>query len=543
MRESNNSKIENNIKNDKKQKGVRSENDKKSRKVELEKAKKSKEDNLDNLRKLKELRVEKNKKYKVEIIDMASTGSGVAKIGDMAVFVDGGLVGDILDIKIDLVKKKYANGRIIKLVSPSKDRVKRLCSEDLRLCGGCQIQELDYRKQLEIKENSVRQAMARIGNVENIDDILSPIIGMDNPFFYRNKGQYPVKKEDGKLKIGFYKKKTHEVMDTDLCVIQDKVNEEIIKLLRKIIDEENISVYDEKVKKGVLRHIIIRIGDIENADDIKDNDIKDTEDIYGVKMNENINSVKEKMVVLVCNESKSKIEDKVLKKIDEELKKNIPGFKTLVVNINNKHTNVILGHQNRIISGTGEIRGRIGDIVFSISPQSFFQVNPVQTEVLYKKALEYANLSGNEEVFDIYCGIGTISLFLARNAKKVVGIEIVEQAIIDAKKNAKINGMKNTEFFVGKAEEVVPKLYSENKTADVVIVDPPRKGCDDRVLDTIVKMEAKKLVYVSCNPSTLARDVKYLSEFDFVVKKVQPVDLFPHSMHVECVVLLTKTHN
>lgn len=212
----------------------------------------------------------------------------------------------------------------------------------------------------------------------------------------------------------------------------------------------------------------------------------------------------------------------------------------MVVNINNKHTNVILGHQNRIISGTGEIRGKIGDIVFSISPQSFFQVNPVQTEVLYKKALEYANLSGNEEVFDIYCGIGTISLFLARNAKKVVGIEIVEQAIIDAKKNAKLNGMKNTEFFAGKAEEVVPNLYSEGKTADVVVVDPPRKGCDEKVLDTIVKMNPKRLVYVSCNPSTLARDVKYLREFGFVVEKVQPVDLFPHTTHVETVALLSK---
>lgn len=375
-----------------------------------------------------------------------------------------------------------------------------------RNCGGCQIQELDYKKQLEIKTDEVRQDMKRIGELDNI--LIHNAIGMEEPFRYRNKAQFPVQKIDGKLKIGFYKKKSHDVIDMDKCVIQHEKSDKVIEIVREFIEENNISIYDEKTNKGLLRHIVTKVG-------------------Y---------TTGEVMVVLVA--SKKDIAN--LDKLVESLKMNIDGFKTLVVNINDKKTNVVLGRKNINIYGDGKIIDNIGELKFEISPLSFFQVNPVQTEVLYNKALEYAKLSKEDTVFDIYCGIGTISLFLAEKAKKVYGVEIVEDAINDANKNAKLNGIENAEFFVGKAEEVVPKLYKDGKTANVVVVDPPRKGCDEKVLDTIVEMEPERIVYVSCNPSTLARDLKYLDAKGFICREIQPVDMFPHSVHIESVALVIK---
>ena len=308
--------------------------------------------------------------------------------------------------------------------------------------------------------------------------------------------------------IGFYKKKSHDIIPTDECIIQHDVNDKIIKIIKTYIRAYKVSIYDEKTHTGVLRHLVTKVGF----------------------------TTKEVMVVLVANGKKLPY----LNELASVLKENIPGFKTLVVNVNREKTNVILGNENRIIYGDGKINDNIGDLVFEISPLSFFQVNPLQTEVLYNKALEYANLGENDIVFDIYCGIGTISLFLAQKAKKVYGIEIVEEAIKDAKRNAALNKLDNVEFYVGKAEEVVPKMYKQGKRANVVVVDPPRKGCDEKVLDTIVSMEPDRVVYVSCNPSTLARDLNYLDERGYKCLEVQPVDMFPHSVHIENVALIVK---
>lgn len=453
--------------------------------------------------------LEKGKKYECKIVDIGQGGVGVGKYNDFTVFVDSALPGEIVDVKITKSKKKYAEGVISKIKKESEHRVERVCSMKYRNCGGCQIQELDYKKQLEIKTNEVIQDMNRIGGLYDVK--IHPAIGMENPFRYRNKAQFPIQKVDDKLKIGFYKKKSHDVIDMDKCVIQHEKNDVIIEILRNFIERNNISIYDENTNKGLLRHIVTKIG-------------------Y---------TTGEVMVVLVA----AKPEIPKIEEFLEELKEKVDGFKTLVVNVNDRKTNVILGRKNINIYGNGTIIDNIGELKFEISPLSFFQVNPIQTEVLYNKALEYADIGENDTVFDIYCGIGTISLFLAQKAKKVYGVEIVEDAIKDAEKNAKLNGMENTEFFVGKAEEVVPKLYREGKTANIVVVDPPRKGCDEKVLDTIVNMEPERVVYVSCNPSTLARDLKYLDERGYKCREIQPVDMFPHSVHIENVALLYKHTN
>ena len=416
----------------------------------------------------------KNKEYIVDIVDIGQGGVGIGKYEGFTVFVDGGLVQDKIKVKITKSKKNYAVGDIVEIIEKSPFRVERKCSESLRQCGGCQIQELDYQKQLDVKTNEVKQVISRIGKLDDV--IIHDTLGMEDPFRYRNKAQFPIQKKDNMPVIGFYKKKSHDLISTDECIIQHEVNDKIIKIIKTYIRAYNVSIYDEKTHKGLLRKVGFTTGEV--------------------------------MIVLVANGKKLPY----LKELASVLKENIPGFKTLVVNVNTQKTNVILGKENIVAYGDGMIRDYIGELVFEISPLSFFQVNPLQTEVLYNKALEYANLGENDTVFDIYCGIGTISLFLAQKAKKVYGIEIVEDAIKDAKRNAKINNMDNVEFYVGKAEEVVPKMYKEGKRANVVVVDPPRKGCDEKVLDTIVSMEPDRVVYVSCNPSTLARDLAYLNE-------------------------------
>ena len=448
----------------------------------------------------------KNKEYIVDIVDIGQGGVGIGKYEGFTVFVDGGLVQDKIKVKITKSKKNYAVGDIVEIIEKSPFRVERKCSESLRQCGGCQIQELDYQKQLDVKTNEVKQVISRIGKLDDV--VIHDTLGMEHPFRYRNKAQFPIQKKDNMPVIGFYKKKSHDLISTDECIIQHEVNDKIIKIIKTYIRAYNVSIYDEKTHKGLLRHLVTKVGF----------------------------TTGEVMIVLVANGKKLPY----LKELASVLKENIPGFKTLVVNVNTQKTNVILGKENIVAYGDGMIREYIGELVFEISPLSFFQVNPLQTEVLYNKALEYANLGENDTVFDIYCGIGTISLFLAQKAKKVYGIEIVEDAIKDAKRNAKINNMDNVEFYVGKAEEVVPKMYKEGKRANVVVVDPPRKGCDEKVLDTIVSMEPDRVVYVSCNPSTLARDLAYLNERGYKCHEIQPVDMFPHSMHVENVAWLSK---
>ena len=429
----------------------------------------------------------KNKEYIVDIVDIGQGGVGIGKYEGFTVFVDGGLVQDKIKVKITKSKKNYAVGDIVEIIEKSPFRVERKCSESLRQCGGCQIQELDYQKQLDVKTNEVKQVISRIGKLDDV--VIHDTLGMEHPFRYRNKAQFPIQKKDNMPVIGFYKKKSHDLISTDECIIQHEVNDKIIKIIKTYIRAYNVSIYDEKTHKGLLRHLVTKVGF----------------------------TTGEVMIVLVANGKKLPY----LKELASVLKENIPGFKTLVVNVNTQKTNVILGKENIVAYGDGMIRDYIGELVFEISPLSFFQVNPLQTEVLYNKALEYANLGENDTVFDIYCGIGTISLFLAQKAKKVYGIEIVEDAIKDAKRNAKINNMDNVEFYVGKAEEVVPKMYKEGKRANVVVVDPPRKGCDEKVLDTIVSMEPDRVVYVSCNPSTLARDLAYLNERGYKCHEIQ----------------------
>ena len=448
----------------------------------------------------------KNKEYVVDIVDIGQGGVGIGKYEGFTVFVEGGLIQDKVKVRINKSKKNYAVGDIVEILEKSPFRVDRICSDDLKDCGGCQIQELDYNKQLELKTNEVKQVISRIGKLENVE--IHETIGMQSPCRYRNKAQFPIQNINGSTAIGFYKKKSHDVIPTDMCVIQHDINDKIIKIIKTYIQAYNVSIYNEMTHTGVLRHLVTKVGFTTN----------------------------EVMVVLVANGTNLPH----LNELASVLKENILGFKTLVLNVNKAKTNVILGKENKVIYGNGKINDYIGDLVFEISPLSFFQVNPVQTEVLYNKALEYAELKENDTVFDIYCGIGSISLFLAQKATKVYGIEIVEDAIKDAKINAKLNNLNNVEFYVGKAEEVVPKMYSEGKTANVVVVDPPRKGCDEKVLDTIVSMKPDRVVYVSCNPSTLARDLAYLDERGYKCVEIQPVDMFPHTMHVECCAKIVK---
>ena len=448
----------------------------------------------------------KNKEYVVDIVDIGQGGVGIGKYEGFTVFVEGGLIQDKVKVRINKSKKNYAVGDIVEIIEKSPFRVDRICSDDLKDCGGCQIQELDYNKQLELKTNEVKQVISRIGKLENVE--IHETIGMQSPCRYRNKAQFPIQNINGSTAIGFYKKKSHDVIPTDMCVIQHDINDKIIKIIKTYIQAYNVSIYNETTHTGVLRHLVTKVGFTTN----------------------------EVMVVLVANGTNLPH----LNELASVLKENILGFKTLVLNVNKAKTNVILGKENKVIYGNGKINDYIGDLVFEISPLSFFQVNPVQTEVLYNKALEYAELKENDTVFDIYCGIGSISLFLAQKATKVYGIEIVEDAIKDAKINAKLNNLNNVEFYVGKAEEVVPKMYSEGKTANVVVVDPPRRGCDEKVLDTIVSMKPDRVVYVSCNPSTLARDLAYLDERGYKCVEIQPVDMFPHTMHVECCAKIVK---
>ena len=446
----------------------------------------------------------KDNKYTVDIEDLGHSGEGVAKIDGFTIFVAQGVPGDIVEIKITLLKKNYALGKIIKIIKASDSRVKPLCPL-ANTCGGCQVMHIDYKHQLKMKEKRVKDTLERIGK---INTELLPIIGMENPYKYRNKAQMPVGVLDGKAILGFFKKGTHDIVDTDYCYIQAPINSEIIKLVKQYIESYKISVYDEKTGKGLLRHLVTKVA-------FKTGEI---------------------MVVLVTKSKKLAHTEQLVEMLLREVK----GIKSIVQNINEKNTNVIMGDENIVLYGENKIVDYIGNLKFNISAQSFFQVNPVQTEILYKKALEYAELKGEERVIDIYCGIGTISLFLAQKAKKVVGVEIVESAIKDARENARINNINNAEFYTGRAEEVIPKLYENGFYAHVVVVDPPRKGCDEKVLETIVKMKPRRVVYVSCNPATLGRDLAYLEERGYKTVKVQPVDMFPHSAHVECIALIQR---
>lgn len=448
--------------------------------------------------------VEKNKFYEMTITDIGTNGEGVGKINDFVVFVPEAITGDQLEVKILKVKKNLAYGKIEKILGPSPRRSEVTCEVAIK-CGGCQLQHMSYEAQLEWKQSKVYNALTRIGGLKDIEVL--PTLGMEAPAHYRNKAQYPIRKENGKVQIGFYMSRTHKVVDWSTCGIQDKRCEQIIEIVRNFLEVNNISIYDEETHKGLVRHLMIKTG------------------FY----------TGEVMVCLVVNGNELPHSDKLLEALHV-----VEGLTSVLLNINKAKTNVILGHEIKVLEGRDYIIDTIGDLKFKISALSFFQVNPEQTKVLYDKALEYAELEGNETVWDAYCGIGTISLFLAQKAKKVYGVEIVAPAIENARENAALNDIHNAEFFIGKAEEVIPEQYANGLTADTIVVDPPRKGCDQALLETLVKMNPKKIVYVSCDPATLGRDLGYLDQQGYKVEKVQPVDMFPHTTHVETVVKLVK---
>ena len=450
--------------------------------------------------------IKKNDIYTMVIEDFGSEGEGIGKVDGFTLFVKDALIGDEIEVKVIKTKKNYGYGRLMKIIKPSPFRVEARC-KNARACGGCQIQHLSYEKQLEYKQTKVENLLKRVGKIENYE--MLPIIGMKEPYYYRNKAQFPVgKNKDGEIVTGFYAGRTHAIIDTEHCYIQHPLNEQLVRCVKQWMVQNHIEPYDETTGHGLVRHILTRIGF----------------------------KTKEVMVCLVINGKKLPKAEKLI-----ELLKDIPGMTSISININQEKTNVILGRQVVTLWGRDYIEDYIGDVKFRISPLSFYQVNPVQTQVLYGKALEFADLKGNETVWDLYCGIGTISLFLAKNAAKVYGVEIVPQAIDDAKKNAEINHIENAQFFVGKSEEILPEMYARTKErADVIVVDPPRKGCDESLLECITWMQPDKVVYVSCDPATLARDLKYMEEHGYKVQKVQCVDMFGHSVHCESVCLLSR---
>ena len=451
-----------------------------------------------------EINIKKNEEYIVDIIDNGFSGEGIAKIDGFTVFVPNVLKGEKVKIKILKVLSSHAFGKSLEILEKDSSR-KEVDCETFYKCGGCTLRYAEYGKTLDIKKEAV---LSTFRKNYGKDIVLDEVIGMENPYNYRNKLQYPIGiDKNGKTVMGVFKERTHEIIETSCCLIQNKESEEVALFIYDFVKKNNIKVYNENTLKGSLRHIIIRIG-------IKTNEI---------------------MVTLVTNDRKIEKEDELVKEIIEKF----PKVKVIAKNINSKNTNVILGRDTEILYGGGYIYDYIGDYKFKISPMSFYQVNPVQTEKLYSKAVEYADLKGTETVYDLYCGIGTIGIFASKNVKKLYGIETISQAIDDAKFNAKLNNIENAEFFVGDVENVLPEFIKETEELpDVVFVDPPRKGCDKTALDTLLKIEPKKIVYVSCNPATLARDVKILEE-KYKLEKVSLVDMFPFTHHVESVALLS----
>ena len=447
----------------------------------------------------------KNDLVTLEIEDCGIDGEGIGKADGFTVFVKDAVIGDTVTAKIIKAKKNYGYGRLMEVLKPSPYRVKPKC-EFARQCGGCQLQALSYDQQLVFKTNKVKGHLERIGGFTDIP--MEPIIGMDELFHYRNKAQFPVgRNKEGKIVTGFYAGRTHNIIENRDCALGVAENKEVLDRVIAHMEKYGIEPYNEATGKGLVRHVLIRYGYF----------------------------TKEVMVCLILNGNKLPKEEQLVKSLCE-----IPGMTSITINVNKKHSNVILGEEIRLLWGQEYITDRIGDISYQISPLSFYQVNPMQTQKLYAKALEYADLHGEETVWDLYCGIGTISLFLAQKAKFVRGVEIVPAAIENAKENAKLNGLENTEFFVGKAEEVLPREYKKNGVyADVIVVDPPRKGCDETLLETMIEMNPERIVYVSCDSATLARDLKYLCERGYELRKVCPVDQFGMTVHVETVVLLS----
>lgn len=446
----------------------------------------------------------KNDIVTLDIEDCGVDGEGIGKADGFTVFVKDAVIGDRVTAKIMKAKKNYGYGRLMEILKPSPYRVEPKCAF-ARQCGGCQLQALSYEQQLAFKEKKVRGHLERIGGFTELP--MEPIIGMDEPYHYRNKAQFPVgKNKEGRIITGFYAGRTHTIIENRDCALGVSQNKEVLDRVIAHMEAYGIEPYNEETGKGLVRHILIRYGFFTG----------------------------EVMVCLVLNGSSIPQKETLIEHLLE-----IPGMTSITINVNKKRSNVILGEKIRLLWGKPYITDKIGDISYQISPLSFFQVNPLQTGKLYSKALEYADLHGEETVWDLYCGIGTISLFLAQKAKFVRGVEIIPAAIENANDNARLNGIENVEFFVGKAEEVLPAEYKKNGIyADVIVVDPPRKGCEESLLATMIEMQPKRIVYVSCDSATLARDLKYLCERGYELRKVCPVDQFGGTVHVETVVLL-----
>ena len=457
---------------------------------------------------------QKNDVLTVKIEDMGHDGEGIGKCEGYTLFVKDTVIGDLAEVKVIKAKKNYGYARLMRLIEPSAHRGEPVCPV-ARPCGGCQLQMLDYAEQLRFKEKKIAGNLQRIGGMTEIP--MEPIVGMENPFRYRNKAQFPIGQDrNGKLITGFYAGRTHQIMENRNCYLGVEQNEEILNRILAWMEENGVPAYNEETGKGLVRHVLIRFGFM----------------------------TKEIMVCLVVNGKKLPAEEKLIKSLTE-----LEGMTSITLSANRERTNVIMGKEIRCLWGQGYITDYIGTVKYRISPLSFYQVNPAQTEKLYGLALEYADLTGNETVWDLYCGIGTISLFLAGKAKKVCGVEIIPQAIDDARENAKRNHIENAEFFVGKAEEVLPEFYEkamkevssdEMLHPDVIVVDPPRKGCDDACLNTMLRMQPERIVYVSCDSATLARDLKILCDGGYEIRKVRGVDQFGMTVHVETVVLLSK---
>ncbi|MGG4541826.1 23S rRNA (uracil(1939)-C(5))-methyltransferase RlmD [Bacillus velezensis] len=449
--------------------------------------------------------IEKNEYYDVIFEDLTHEGAGVAKVQGFPIFVPNALPEEKAQIKVTRVKKGFAFGRLIELKEESPHRTDAPCPI-YKQCGGCQLQHMTYEGQLLFKQKQVKDVLERIGKLDLSKVTVHPTLGMEDPWNYRNKAQVPVGEREGGLVAGFYQQRSHDIIDMSACLIQQSKNDEAVQAVKDICTSYGVKAYNEERHKGWLRHIMVR---------------------YGVVTGE-------MMIVFITRTSDFPHKAKII----EDITAQFPHVKSIVQNINPNKTNVIFGNETNVIWGEEYIYDLIGDVKFAISARSFYQVNPEQTKVLYDKALEYAELQGEENVIDAYCGIGTISLFLAKQAKKVYGVEIVPEAIEDAKRNAELNGITNAEFAVGEAETVIPKWYEEGITADTLVVDPPRKGCDEALLRTIIDMKPKRVVYVSCNPGTLARDLRVLEDGGYQTLEVQPVDMFPHTNHVECVAVL-----
>lgn len=442
--------------------------------------------------------VEKNKKYTVEITAVSSEGSGIAKIDGYTLFVPDTVDGDICEILVVKTKSAYGYGKLTRVITPSKKRTTPPCLHFSK-CGGCQLMTMGYQHQLEFKKTAVRDALKRIGGVDTDPDI----IGMEEPFRYRNKMIFPINASGN---WGFYRERSHDVIPLGDCLLGSEINKDIMNTVCDYMKKAGVSAYDEKSHKGTIRRVFIR------------------------------NSANEIMVVVSANADSLKNSEYLV----DELTKLSPKITSVILNVNKKQTNLVLGDKNITLFGKDEIIGTISGLDYEISPHSFFQINPVQTEKLYNKAIEYAQIGENDTVMDIYCGIGTISLAAARYAKSVIGVEIVPQAIENAKKNARDNGFDNAEFYCSAAEDIVPTLIKDGNTPDIVILDPPRKGSDEKTLSAIVSADPKRIVYVSCNPATLARDVKFLTENGYTLTKTTAVDMFPHTTHVECCVQLCR---